>query len=258
MSKIHLVIPDSHAHPDFNNDRAFLLGELINEIRPDVVVNIGDMYDMSSLSSYDKGKRNFVGRSYQKDIEAGRDFQDKMWFRLKKNKRKMPDTYFFEGNHEHRIEKALDASPELEGTIGFKDFDLDKYYNEVIRYEGGTPGVKEIDGVHYAHYFISGVMGRAVSGTKPAYAVSIANGKSSTCGHIHVADYSIRTLIDKQKVQCSVVGCFQDYRSPWAGGANDLWWSGVLVKWDVENGNYDPEFISMSRLKKLYGNDKGA
>jgi hypothetical protein len=49
------------------------------------------------------------------------------------------------------------------------------------------------------------------------------------------------------------VGCFQDYRSDWAGDANDMWWSGVLVKKNVENGTYDPEFISIDRLKREYG-----
>lgn len=30
--KVHLVIPDSHAHPDYNNNRADWLGELIADV----------------------------------------------------------------------------------------------------------------------------------------------------------------------------------------------------------------------------------
>jgi predicted MPP superfamily phosphohydrolase len=47
MGKTHLIIPDPHAHPDFNNDRAVWLGELIKDLKPDVVVNLGDMWDHS-------------------------------------------------------------------------------------------------------------------------------------------------------------------------------------------------------------------
>ena len=68
---VHLVVPDIHAHPDHNNDRADWLGKLILDIKPDVVVNIGDMWDMPSMSSYDKGTKGFYGRSYRKDWMPG-------------------------------------------------------------------------------------------------------------------------------------------------------------------------------------------
>lgn len=253
MSNVHLIIPDQHAHPDYNNDRADWIGKLILDIKPDVVVNLGDGFDMASLSTYDKGKRAFAGRSYQKDIESGLDFQDRMWFPLKRAKKKWPRSIYLEGNHEHRIERALDLSPELQGTIGFGDYGLNDYYDEVIRYEGGTPGVINVDNVYYSHYFISGVMGRPIGGVKPAYSISVANGVSSTCGHIHTLDYSVRTIANGRKVQCLVAGVAQDYNSPWAGHINDLWWRGVVIKRGVDNGQYDPEFVSLTRLKELYG-----
>ena len=54
MGKRHLIIGDSHAHPDFNNERFTWLGKLIHDSRPDVVVNIGDMADMASLCAHSK------------------------------------------------------------------------------------------------------------------------------------------------------------------------------------------------------------
>ena len=47
----HLIIPDGHTHPDYNNDRFTWLGKLIVDLQPEVVVNIGDMADMASLCS---------------------------------------------------------------------------------------------------------------------------------------------------------------------------------------------------------------
>ena len=49
-----LIIPDAHAEPNYDNDRFTWLGNLIFEEKPDVVVCLGDWFDMASLSSHDK------------------------------------------------------------------------------------------------------------------------------------------------------------------------------------------------------------
>ncbi len=50
-----LIIPDPHASPDYDNERFSALGEFILSTKPQYIVCLGDMADMSSLSSYDKG-----------------------------------------------------------------------------------------------------------------------------------------------------------------------------------------------------------
>jgi hypothetical protein len=254
MSKTHLIIPDTHAHPEHNNDRATLLARLIKDIRPDVVIHLGDSADLSSLSGYDKGKRGFVGRTYRADIESHLDFQDRLWSPVLAAKKKLPRSVFLIGNHEQRIDRALDLSPELVGTIGYADLRLEEWYDTVVPYAGQTPGIIEVDGIHYAHYFVSGVMGRPVGGEHPAYALLTKHFTSLTCGHIHVMDHSIRTTVDGRRIHGLVAGVYQDYDSPWAGEVNKLWWRGVVVKRNVENGNYDPSFISLEALRKEYGN----
>lgn len=253
LGKVHLVIPDPHAHPDHNNDRADWLGNLILDLKPDVVVNIGDMFDMPSMAGYDKGKRSFWGRSFRKDLDAGLEFDERMWAPIRKAKKRRPFSVFTEGNHEHRLSRAIDMQPELDGTIGFNDFDLGRNYDEVIRYQGGTPGIIDIDGIHYAHYFVSGVMGRPIGGEHPAYSLLTKHFTSCTCGHIHVADYSVRTTVDGRRIMGLVSGVYQDYESKWAGEINKLWWRGVVIKRNVENGYYDPEFVSIERLRDIYG-----
>ena len=252
MSRTHLVIPDAHAHPQFGNERADWLGKLIADIKPDVVVNLGDNADMPSLASYDKGKRAFQGRTYRADIDAHLDFQKRMWAPIRKLRKKLPYAVFLEGNHEQRIERAIDASPELEGSISFDDLEVRQYYDSIIRYRGGTPGIVELDGVHYAHYFVSGIMGRPIGGEHPAYSLLTKEFVSCTCGHIHVLDFSERTSADGRKIYGLVGGVFQDYEAPWAGEVNKLWWRGVILKRNVEDGQYDLQFISMDSLKKEY------
>ena len=258
MSKTHLVVPDPHAHPDFHNDRAIWLSKLIRDVKPDVVINLGDAADLASLSLFDKGKASFYGRSYEKDINAHLDFTDKMWHHVRKAKKRMPRKIVLEGNHEHRIKKAIDQQPEIAGHkygMSFSDLEFDRHYDDVVEYEGQTPGVINVDGINYAHFFISGVMGRPIGGEHHAHSLIAKNYVSSTCGHSHTVDTAWRKDGSGRTIQGLVAGVYQDYQSPWAGRVNDKWWSGVVVKRNVENGSYDPQFISMDSIKKEYGND---
>lgn len=253
-SKVHLVVPDQHANPEFHNKRADYLAQLIKDIRPDVVVNIGDAADMPSLSGYDKGKASFHGRSYMKDIESHLEFQDRMWAPVKRSKKKLPYRVVFEGNHEYRVKRAIDIQPELDGAISFDHFAFADYYDDVHEYTGGTPAIASIDGIHYAHYFVSGVMGRAIGGEHPAYSLVTKRFGSATCGHVHTADLAFRTNLAGNKILGCVCGVYQDYYSGWAGEVNHLWWRGVVVKRNVDGkGQYDPSFISLDALRSEYG-----
>jgi len=255
VGRTHLIVPDSHAHPDFNNNRADWLGQLIADVKPDVLIHIGDSCDLPSLSSYDKGKRSFQGRNYKADINAHLDFQERMFAPLKKLKRRMPYTVFCIGNHEHRITRAIDLSPELDGAISMRDLDLSSYYDDVVDYTGGTPGTIEIDGVTYAHYFVGGIAGRPLGGIHAGYAIATKKFSSATCGHSHLFDTSWHVDLQGRPVIGTVVGCYQDYNNEWAGEVAELWNRGVVIKRHVENGGYDLQWIRLSSLKKEYGND---
>lgn len=251
-----LVLPDGHAHYEHSNERAEYIGEYIRDSRPDIVVDLGDVFDMPSLASFDKGRAAFQGRSYAKDIEAGNEYLDRLWSTVKKSKRKLPRRVFLVGNHEQRIDRAIDQQPELKGVLGYGDLQLDRYYDEVVHYNGNTPGTIEIEGIHFAHYFVSGVMGRAIGGEHIGYSLISKGFASSTQGHTHTLDYCIRTAAGGKRVQGLVAGCLVDYPSSWAGESQKLWWSGVIMKRNVEDGQYDPEFVSLNSLKAAYGTSK--
>lgn len=249
----HLVFGDAHAHPDHSNERADWLGSLIMDSKPDVIIDIGDTADMPSLSTYDKGKRDFIGRSYERDVAAHNEFQDRVWSKLRRSKKKLPRRIRLIGNHEQRIDRALDLHPELGGTIGYDDLELDRYYDDIIYYDGQTPGSVSVDGIVYSHFFISGLMGRPLSGEHTAYSLLGKNFQSSSQGHSHIHDYCVRTTVEGQRLQGLVTGCFQDYDADWAGQSNRLWWRGCFIKHNVDRGSYDLEAVSLDRLKKEYG-----
>jgi hypothetical protein len=250
---MHLVIPDPHAHPDYDNKRFEYLGKLILDLKPDKVICLGDMADLPSLCSYDKGTQGFEGRRYKDDVNATIDAQEKLFAPLKKAKKRKPKMYMLEGNHEHRISRAISTdAAHLDGIISLDDLHYKKFGWEFIPYRGATPGIKVIDGVAYAHYHTSGVMGRAISGEHPAYSLLVKQYQSCTSGHLHTLDYATRTKADGSRIQGLMAGVFSDYFADFAGEANELWWRGVIVKRNVVDGNYDPEFISIDRMKKEY------
>lgn len=253
ISKIHLFATDFHAHPEHNNDRADWLGRLLLDVKPDVFINGGDQWDFPSLSGYDKGKASFYGKAYKRDLDCGLEFSERLFAPMKKAKKKKPRCVFLEGNHCERQRRLLEYSPELEGTIGFEDLGLDQYYDDIIRYKGSNPGVIDIDGILYGHFFVSGVAGRNIGGEHAAYSLITKNFQSSSCGHSHTFDYSVRTDGSGKRINGLVAGCYLDFDLEWAGQINALWSRGVVIKREVSQGDYDLQWISLESLKKEYG-----
>jgi hypothetical protein len=251
-----LVVPDQHGHPDHNNDRADWLGQYIKDTKPDIVVNMGDTFDMPSLSSFDKGKASFNGASYEKDINSGLDFLDRMWHPIRKSKKKLPYSVFLEGNHEHRLKRVLEFEPHLAGDrygISYKNYQLSDYHNESVYYEGQTPGIFACEGISFAHYFVSGLMGRPVGGEHHASSLIAKNHTSCVAAHSHTLDYSVRHSTSGKRIMGLVAGVYQDYDSGWAGNLNRLWFQGLCHLRNVDEGSYDLEVVRLATLRRVYG-----
>lgn len=252
MSKTHLIIPDPHAVPGTDNNRADWIGELIKELKPDVVINGGDMWDMDSLSSYDKGKASFYGRKYKADIDAGKEFDERLWAPIKTAKKRLPFRVFLEGNHEHRIKRMLEYQHELEGTVGFKDLELNKNYDAIVQYDGSTPGMIQIDGINYAHYFTSGVKGLPISGLNPARGLLYKTHESCTSFHLHTLDWAVETKASGKRIMGLFAGVGHERKPGFAGLSSQLWFPCVIIKRNVSDGFYEPQFISLETLRKEY------
>lgn len=241
----HLIIPDPHAHPEYDNYRFLALGRFIMEERPDVIICLGDMADMPSLSSYDKGKKNFEGRRYMKDIAAV-DEANRMLFEplrrhnkmRRRNRKKVynPTKIMTLGNHEERIKRVSQNSPELDGVVSLDDLNYHEWGWICVGYNDHI----SIDGIAYSHHFATGVSGRPISGENIGRMLVQKNLMSSVQGHSHVFDHSIRTKIDGTRVHGMSVGCFThpNYVEGWNEATHHMWWRGVVVLEDVEDGDF--------------------
>ena len=126
-----LVIPDAQVKQGVPLEHLSWAGQAITDYRPDVVVNLGDFADMPSLSSHDiKGSKYFEGLRYKSDIDVAKEAMKKLLkplkdlqARQKKNKEKVykPRMVLTLGNHENRIDRAVNNNPTLEGLISTKD-----------------------------------------------------------------------------------------------------------------------------------------
>jgi hypothetical protein len=247
MKKNILVIPDSHAKPGLTNRRYEWVGKLIKDTNPDIVVDLGDFFDMESLSSYDRGKKDFEGRRYSKDIEAGQAARELLNRSMKGSKAKL---YQLCGNHEVRINRAVNDDSKLEGLISLKDVTDPKW--EFIDFLEPL----EVQGFVFQHYFTSGVLGKAIGGEYPAGSILKKQFVSSVSGHSHVWDYSTRTSGKRTKLQSFVCGCYLDPNQyeKYAGPANYMWVNGITVLKGAEEGFCKDgyEFIDISRLQREY------
>lgn len=247
---IHLVIPDPHAKPGVSNERFEWLAGFIADIKPDVVICLGDFADMESLSSYDKKKGTAESRRIKKDIDAVIDAQEKLFNDEVCKLRDLGSTRFVMtlGNHEDRIRRAVNDSPEFEGFLSIDNLKYKDYGWEIYPYLDRVV----IDEIAYAHYFPSGPMNKAIGGEYPASSVIKKQFMSCTMGHSHIRDFAERTRGDGNKIHGLVAGCFFDHEEDYALVSNSLWWRGIVVKRHVRNGMYEPEFVPITRLKQLY------
>lgn len=255
----HLIIPDSHAKPGVPNNRFRWVANLILERKPDVIINIGDMADMESLCSYDRKTKSFEGRRYKLDVNATRDAMRKLmtplkehndWAKEQHRPKYKPKLIMTLGNHEHRINRVVEETPELDGTLNVDDLHYKKWGWEVYPYMEPV----EIDGIFYSHCFGSGVMQRPIGGEHAAYSMIKKMFASCTAGHSHLYDYCERTDPNGRRLQGLVAGCYLEpgQWEGYAGQANKMWRNGITICNNVKDGTYDLEFISTEIMQSKY------
>lgn len=254
----HLVIPDAHVKPGVSHERFRWLGKYIVDEKPDKIICLGDFADMESLCSYDRGKKDYNSRNYRLDIDSAIAAQEALFspiwdhnLLMKEGKRKQyrPEFHMLLGNHEQRIERAIESDHVmLDGLIGYRDLEYEKFGWSVYPFLEKV----NIDGIMYSHYFVSGVMGRPISGENPAAILLAKYHMSCTAGHAHTYDVSVRKRADGVTMRGLIAGCFLDHYEDYAGQANDLWWKGVFLKTEVDNGNYNLREISLDYLRDTY------
>jgi transposase-like protein len=248
----HYIIPDLQLRPGVPMDHLPWIGADIVRRKPDVVVLIGDAWDMHSLSSHDEpGSLAKEGARYEDDIKVGmvglelmmRPVLDAIaasdW---------RPRMIFTEGNHEHRIMRTVNADPRYAGTIGPHHCNVEKYGFERHNFLE----VVTVDGIAYSHYFQMAGSNRPIGG-------SMDNRLNKICGtfvqgHEQGLLQHRRPLPTGKTIHGIVCGSAYLHSEDYRGPQRNNEWRGTVVLHDVRNGgDCDPMPLTLQYMAREYG-----
>lgn len=250
----HLIIPDCQVKPDHDYEYLRRVGLYMVDKQPEVVIQIGDFADMSSLSSYDVGRKSFEGRRYRNDIEASKTAMTALLEplnshneRQRKNGKRQykPRLVLTLGNHENRIDRVVDGDPKLDGTISISDLGYQEFGWEVHPFLE----VCVVDGVAYSHYFTSGSMGRPV--TSPT-ALLTKRHMSAVMGHVQNRGIAYAQRADGKEITGIFCGSCYEHNEDYLGAQGNNYWRGVWMLHDVDDGSFDAMQVSLKYLKDKY------
>lgn len=241
----HLVVGDCHAAPGQNLERFRWLGRMIADLRPDVVVQVGDWFSMDSLCTH-RTPKDRMGELVQEDIIAGRMALAELEHELGSWSCRKVLTL---GNHDARAAAIADHAPWLDGVLDIGRDHRDAGW-EVFDFLSPA----RIDGILYQHYLTVRGTQRPISGKFHSLRLMerVKFAESVVVGHSHTFQYRFESRPGK-RIHSLVAGCYFDHEEGYAGEDNAEWWRGVMVLRDVVDGDFDLEAWSIDRIRKRYG-----
>lgn len=251
----HLIIPDTQIRPGVPTEHIDWAAQAITDYMPDVIVVIGDWWDMPSCSSHAKpGSAEREGLRIREDIDCGNEAFKRLVAPMEKEqarrqyqhkKRWDPVKKYLKGNHEDRLDRKLNESPELIGVVSCDDMKtpgFDRHgFNQIV----------EIDGISYSHFFANTHSGRPIGGSIDNRLNRI--GRTFVQGHEQGLLYGIRQFPDKLVRHGLVAGSFYLHDEKYRGLQSNGEWRGIVVLNEVrDGGNYDVMPLSMDFLRRKY------
>ena len=240
------VIPDTQAKEGVKNP-LIAIAKHICDVRPDIVIHLGDAWDFPSLSQYEKGKKSHRVYSYKKDVDAGNLAMQEFWQEINMNWNshdEWPRFILLEGNHEFRVKRAIEYGPEeFDDLVNAYPMDTEGW--QVI------PFLQEITlhQVTFCHYFQQANSAGAISSAR-----AILNKRHASCvaGHLQGFDYAESLTANKGNIQAIIAGsCY--YHDESYKNHNNHHFRGSVVLRNIKDGYFDFERHSLVELDKKYG-----
>lgn len=242
----YVIVPDTQVRPGVPTDHLEWAGRYIAEKRPDVVVHLGDHWDLPSLNTHTSdAAKAFSGVDYAADIAAGNEAIGRLVAPFRDVAGYRPELHFLVGNHEDRAARTVENFPFLRGVIKPSDMQLDDW--------NVHPFLKTVllDGILFAHYFANPMSGRPVGGT--AHNLLRQVGRSCVMGHRQVLDCAIQELPDGTRRRATICGAFYSHREEYKGEQGNGHFRGIIVLNEVRDGMWDQMEVSLEYLRRKYG-----
>lgn len=244
----HLVIPDTQVQPGQPYDQLAWVGQYIVDQfagKPDVtIIHLGDHWNMSSLSSYDRGKKKMEGARYEKDIEVGNDAFVLLDAPIKRRRKWRPRKIYIPGNHcWGRVLRAQEDNAQLEGAVSIDHMDTQGWERP------GYLEVVNVDGIAYSHFFYNPMTGKPYGGMIETRIKNI--GTSFTMGHQQQFKYGEVPFAGGRRIGMIAGNCYL-HDEEYLGPQGNQEWRGMIVCHEVEGGQYDLMKVSLGYLCKRY------
>lgn len=247
-------LPDCQVKPNTPLEHLTWAGKWCAEKKPDYIICLGDFADMESLSSYDVGKKCFEGRRYTNDIliaQTGMSYfvtpirmeQDRLV--RNRDRRWNPKMIMLLGNHDDRINRAINNDAKIEGLISVSDLGYEEFGWEVIPYLK----VIVIEGIAFSHYFVSGVMGRPISSARM---LLTKNHMSCVAGHLQGRDIAYGKTADGRSMTAIIAGSYYQHEEDYLTSQSNSHWRGCWQLNDVRDGSFDELPLSLEYLRSKY------
>lgn len=246
-----VLIPDTQVKPGVPLDHIVAAGNYINKHRPDVVVVIGDWWDMPSLNRFGSNLE-LDGTRIKEDLDAGKEAMELFLSHALVDEDYEPRLVFTVGNHDPqvRIPRAVSEIPNLEGLLvddttewledrGFEVYD----FLDIV----------EIGGLRFSHYFVNphsakkSPLGGQIDTMLKNCGFSFVQGHTQglKMGKHYLGDGSVRLGL--------LAGSFYMHDEAYMGGqGNTAHWRGIIQLNDVKNGGGDICELSLDYLLRKY------
>lgn len=175
-----LVIGDTH-FPFVNKDCLEAIYQFNKKIKPDYIVQVGDLYDLYAHSKFPRSQN--IYKPEEEELFA-RKGAEEMWARLTRDNEKAKKFQLL-GNHDVRpVKRVMESLPTLEHVVK-------EYYKKIMSFDGVTT-IEDyrqeliIDGIVFHHGY------RSQLGSHRDYVL-----RNFVCGHSHKGGVVYKRLRDE-------------------------------------------------------------
>ena len=244
-----VVFPDQH-YPIHDVKAMSVAHQVLEEVKPDIFINLGDVGEWESVSShkYKKKKRpplEFILPNVEQEVEYVNKELDKVDAILDKVGCK--ERHICQGNHDEWLDKFVEENPYLDHLTFRKACYWDKRgfkfkkYNEVLT-------IGKLSFIHGAY-------------TGPTHAKKHLEsyGTNLLYGHVHDLQRHSMTRLKDGAISAWSLGCLKDMRAEkntWLRGRLHNWNHAVAIIDFWKNGNFAVQIVEIVKGKTVLNGEE--
>lgn len=238
-----LIRADCHLEVNKPVDDSYrLFEEFTKDFKPDVLVDLGDLLELSYLASFNKDNLKILGNGQlKKDYDFART-------ELKRLRKYVGEFWLLEGNHDFRVRRTLEHWPMFEGLV---EYPIGLHLEELgIKFKQLDEVPLRIGKLTFIHGYWS--VKNIAKKLLDEY------GHNVIGGHVHRFDLASKVMaIHEEEIQAWTIGCLSSTSPQWLRGRPNSWQKGFAVFYmDKKTGNFNLFPVNIIDGQFFFGGEK--